>query len=680
MKMGWNRVVQNSGQAASVLNLLLAVFVIVVLGIFSVELSRYMLAKDQLKSSVEAAALCCETALASTGSPDQSIHQSTAENTGLSLFQQNSILGQVMSNATVQASVSDFNPNPGEAQICFQFLDPITHLPVNNSLVQAEGAAAGTLIQATGCYSYAPIFGQFLGMANAQFTVQTSAISGIPQLDVIIVYDVSASQNYETPVSYVQRYWDQFGIEYMLAYNSAGTAAQGFPPDISVATPPGINGYQTWPNGLHPQVLDSVENCSSPPLQFSEEPGSPVLGLAGAKKYYAVPPGNCPMVAVGTPHAGNSGTMSEFSGSVNGQSYLFLGGSNLNTGSIPPRNGLGDGALSVVDNSQYKNYFTDMVVNIDGNKVFTNYTAKYNGQTYNFPCGAALVEAARGNLEESKYVKFANIQLDSMGLSKADIKPGYLAAYMAAAKLVTQPMYSMQNSVEGFVQQLATASDVHFGLITFNDYVGSDSNTVWPSSSTTPDSSSVSAPDSVSSDFPYPSVNSDDSISTTNTYPLPNIMLSPASNITQSTIISTLPTLAGAGNRNVAAALQAAVNEFKGSGGNNYARPGANQAIILVTAGPPTVDLNDNTGASALSDAIKQAQAASVAGIPIYCVSVAQLSTDNSDEDNAYNNITTTAGYGSKYYRVNWSNPTDTQSALTTAFANIARRLVSVVH
>ena len=83
MKILSVRTVKNKGQMASVLNLFLGMFVIAALGLFAVEFSRYLLAKDQLQGAVEASALCCQTALSSTGSPNNTDNQATAEQAGL---------------------------------------------------------------------------------------------------------------------------------------------------------------------------------------------------------------------------------------------------------------------------------------------------------------------------------------------------------------------------------------------------------------------------------------------------------------------------------------------------------------------------------------------------------------------------------------------------------------------
>ncbi len=341
----------------------------------------------------------------------------------------------------------------------------------------------------------------------------------------------------------------------------------------------------------------------------------------------------------------------------------------------------------------YAGYFTDVVVNIDNS---TNYyqggmdvNNVSNGVDYKFPGLGALVEAARGNLESPGAAKAAGVNLTNMSLGAGDPQAGYYAAYLAAAQYALQPMNAVENSVIGFIDTLATVSNVHFGLMTFNDYVcdpttynGVPSQYMAPPTGT--------PPYILSSQYPYAAMTPAGNFATTSQFSVPSIPLDPSGNTTQNTIINTLPALDVWGNRNCAAVIQAAVDELtaNNSGTPTYARQATNKAIILVTVGPPTVDLNDNSGTGALSDAMAQAALAKAAGIPIYCVSVSQTTTDGAAEDTAYGDgtnasavgIAGTAGYGGKYYRVDWTNSTDSQNALTSIFANIARVLVSVVH
>ena len=100
------------GQAATVLNLFIALFVVLALGCLSFEYSRYMLARDELKTCVDIAALTAQTAFESLGcpgdqeedlptQPTEAENESTAIATALTAFKQNSILGQPMVDVSI---------------------------------------------------------------------------------------------------------------------------------------------------------------------------------------------------------------------------------------------------------------------------------------------------------------------------------------------------------------------------------------------------------------------------------------------------------------------------------------------------------------------------------------------------------------------------------------------------
>ena len=64
-----NNLKSSKGQMATIMNAVIGVFVILVIGLFAFELTRYLLAQDELKTNVEVAALSCQTTLASSGDP-----------------------------------------------------------------------------------------------------------------------------------------------------------------------------------------------------------------------------------------------------------------------------------------------------------------------------------------------------------------------------------------------------------------------------------------------------------------------------------------------------------------------------------------------------------------------------------------------------------------------------------
>lgn len=301
---------------AAVFNLVLAVFLIMVIALFCCELSRYFLARDELKTNTEAAALCCETALVSSGDPLNPTNQQNAVNTALSLFQQNTVLGQSMSNAALAATPGDLSPSAGQAQICFQFLNPVTRQPINNGQPGNNGSPpSGALIQATGAYCYTPALGQFIGLGQAQFTFQVSAFSGVPRIDIVIAFDVSGYQDLHTPGSPVQ-------VGGPPPPNNTST---GGPPDTTTGGPATTGGC-VWAYGQGIRYMAPQMNGT--PLTgntISDIIGHP--GCSGKEAGHVFPPFNWDCIDPG--NFPNSITWSE---SPSSPSTNTLIGFNGNTG------------------------------------------------------------------------------------------------------------------------------------------------------------------------------------------------------------------------------------------------------------------------------------------------------------------------------------------------------------
>ncbi len=281
-----NNLKRMKGQMASILNLAIAFFVVVAVGLFAFELTRYLLARDELKTNVEVAALSCQTTLASSGDPTSAANQQTAENTALQLFKQNSILGQPMSSAMIPTGgPSALDPAPGQAQIVFQFLDPLTRVPVNASGAGVDSgvtdpAAAGTLVQAVGSYCYSPSCGQFIGLANAQFTFQVSALAGIPKIDLMVLLDISGGMDDDTSVSFYQRYEGPTGTNWMIP-SSTGSIAVGSPSTV-------------WCGGRPPNILPPCElEINGTCLQYSQNPTVPASNGLAATGIGSPPPPWC---------------------------------------------------------------------------------------------------------------------------------------------------------------------------------------------------------------------------------------------------------------------------------------------------------------------------------------------------------------------------------------------------
>ena len=280
------------------MNLFFAVGALLLVGVFAWELSLYLLAKDQLKTCVEVAALTCETTICSSGDPTDPANQTSAINTAVNLFSQNSILGGSLTGAQLVGSPAALSPGPGQAAICFRFLDPVTRSPTQVIGVQ------GAIIEADGAYCYQPIFGQFLlGAGSFTFTVLVSAQAGLPREDVVICLDLCGVGDDATMVTFVQRFWDyQINpphIAYMIPWlnnqNRYAFGMFGF-----------LNCFPADPNNANvnpPMNLGAAENTNNTcQINWSESPGMPGGAVLLAGGVVNGPPGNlCPGATVMKP-------------------------------------------------------------------------------------------------------------------------------------------------------------------------------------------------------------------------------------------------------------------------------------------------------------------------------------------------------------------------------------------
>jgi hypothetical protein len=267
-----------------------------------------------------------------------------------------------------------------------------------------------------------------------------------------------------------------------------------------------------------------------------------------------------------------------------------------------------------------------------------------------------VIEAARGNLESDATAKAAGLDLEALGVSPM---AGYKTAYQQAALAQLQPLSSVAQTVPSFMSQLSEFGNVNFGLITFNDAAGSTSSQTFADSN-------------VSADYPKGG---------TNGFNLPGVSL--AANNTGA-INTSLQGLTVGGGRNVAQSIQAALSMFANSG-----RGDSQKAIVLITDGPPTVDLGGNLNSqTAWADARSQAALAHAQGIPIYCISISGNSKGQTDEQSIYNDsvhdvtsggLAAISGQGARFYPLQYNGPASTTAALTQTFGNITRQLNSLL-
>jgi von Willebrand factor type A domain len=187
------------GQAVSALIVFIAAFIIAPLCFVTYEMCLYNLAKQQLKACVDSAALAAGAAVATADSTDDTTTQMSAKATAMQMFQQNTVLSYSLSDAT-ESSTTPMTPAANKAQLYFQFLDPVTRQPV------PLGSTNGKIIQITGAFGFTPFFAKYLKLIGTYPVVETSN-GGLPQLDVVLCFDISASMDDFTLVSIVDRYY-----------------------------------------------------------------------------------------------------------------------------------------------------------------------------------------------------------------------------------------------------------------------------------------------------------------------------------------------------------------------------------------------------------------------------------------------------------------------------------------
>lgn len=408
---------RHSGQAMIVLGAVISLLILFVVGIFSFEVNRLEVCRVQLRSATEAAALAAAATLASQDNTDPAAAHQQAIQTALDTFSRNSVAGISLGN-TVLAGTNEDSPSANNSSIFIEFLDPNN----NNSVVQI-GNPTGKIVRITGALGVVPSFGNFLGLSTVPLRATTSG--GVPDLDVVLCFDVSGSIDDQTPVSCVRRQWTgdttTGRIQYIIPNNmpgcAAGPIANGRIYDLFGPQPTG-----TSVQALPPQNLTDVNRSDHRwRLRFSEAGGTTpnAVGLRG-KSNSGSPPGN------------------------------YGGGTST-------------GVASTI---------TDLVVNIDGRNAFQGITT---GDGYAFPDIATVVEAARGNLETPALFTASRANRGVPAIIQP--RTGYQAKYLELARANQHPIRDAQEAAAEFFTIMNTNTVGHFGLICFTDAGGSSPTT-----------------------------------------------------------------------------------------------------------------------------------------------------------------------------------------------------------
>ena len=421
-----HRLRRETGQALTVLIAFIGVFLVAAIGLFAFEISRFCLANNQLKNSLDAASLAASSTLAmysATPSDTRAIQtsysdpvmakkaQKSATTVALKLFQQNSVLGNSLGTASL-ASGLPLKPAPNEGQIFVEFLSPETNPPS----VVPLGDPDGKIVRITAAYGVVPAFGAFLPISNV--TAQDSTTSAVPMLDLFDCFDVGGSMDDQTKVTFIKRVWVATSpssgyVDYKPTTTASGSLAEGPLAKILNAPAKGINV-----NVLPPQGLENTNTAPSP-LKFSET--LPISTNLRGNTNTGSPPGNAP------PPAGAANNPSTAGNDV----------------------------------------FTDLVANLDGNDHF-------NGTSvggYSFPNIAVVVEAARGNLENMNNFTKAGLAGNP---KMAGIAPrqGYKNCYEQYAQMALQPLNTARNEALNFSYAMLHTNNCRLGEVSFNDNIG----------------------------------------------------------------------------------------------------------------------------------------------------------------------------------------------------------------
>ena len=334
------------------------------------------------------------------------------------------------------------------------------------------------------------------------------------------------------------------------------------------------------------------------------------------------------------------GKLAQFAGAVPPQQ---LDGTGLNTqlrgtqntgappGNFPP----GNAALGG---------YTDAVVNLNDQPSFTPMTV----DGFTFPDVATLVEAARGNLESAAV--FHSSQANTALSGTVAPRAGYQAKYLQTAKKHIHPLGDAQQAATDFFTLMNKNSNAHFGLVAFDDHVGTDSL------------SKITQPNVAAS---YPAGGNGD-------FPLPNIKLQKPEDTTNfNEVIGAIEPMVAIGGTNIGGAADAAINMF-----DTNSRPNAKKVVIMFTDGVPNV--GGPLSGSPATNCQLAAQKAQRKGIALYtvglCLTPSLLVTQEQVlSDKLPGGMAKIAGNGSKFFQVR--NATN----LRGAFANIARQLSSLV-
>jgi hypothetical protein len=289
--------------------------------------------------------------------------------------------------------------------------------------------------------------------------------------------------------------------------------------------------------------------------------------------------------------------------------------------------------------------FTDSVVNLDEQNTF----GSFSQDGFDFPSVAALVEAARGNLENAAV--FHASQADTTLAGIVSPKAGYQAEYIKLAHQHTHPIAEARAAASDFFNLMNKNSNAHFGLVAFDHTIPIDETT------------KENGPN-ISGSYPAGG---------NGAFPVPAITLKqPEDSTNFNEVTAACAQLVALGNTNIGGACNRAIGMFT----NANTRSNAKKVIIIFTDGEPTVG-TPLSGDPRVNCQLA-AQKAKQQGIAIYTVGLALDPSLIPIQQQVLGDVQPTgmakiAGNGGKYF------PVTNSSNIRTAFASIARQLSQLV-
>jgi hypothetical protein len=599
--------------------MVLAFFVILPLGLLGFEFARYTLLAAQLQSVTDAATLAGTAALASSppGYTYTDLHN-LAMDIAVQTFEQNSVLQTPFSAANVVA-----NKNTGVPL----GTPPLHKAHLNITLLTQAGTAVATgsndavTMRVQAIYSDAPIFASSLLNIGAIETASAVSDGGLPQLDLILCFDVSGSMDDQTKVALVKRFWNPGldTVDYQVL-SSNKTIYDTFKPPV---TGTGLNALppQNLFKGSYPGATGNAT-----PYAFSEgiyPAANPAAGLRGNQSVYAA--GSIPGLPLATKYPPGA----------------LVPEQGWPPGNFNPTNRLDPTGNGVIPTAQATCY-TDLVVKVP------------SVGPYDFSKIETCVEASRGNMESDA------ICLQSHGHNTINPvlpprQPGYYAAYWSQVEKTADPIAAARLAANNFFYTMNIASNAHFGICTFSDAAGTSPTSFWPDTTSKCD---PSWPHSGTANFPVPLVG----------------LSKTQSNFTEVNeavdgTATSLP-LRPTGKTCISLSLHEAITELTDP---TKFRPKAKKAIVLFTDGVPNLPVNDATAKAA---AFTEADLAKTKSIPIYTIGLSQNAAIKPLEDAVLGDSAAKPGIAYRSANnaiyVSVTNSAD----LNSAFQTIARSLV----